>query len=87
MSRGTLLQAGLLSGTTASNSCRKNIGLTKLSADSTLYRMVAKRRGILLLLHHISRNLDKACTEPERSSSTSSARVRVRVRVRVRLRS
>ncbi len=31
-------QAGLLSRPTASNSCRKNIGLTKPSPGSTLYR-------------------------------------------------
>jgi len=31
-------QAGLLFRATASNSCRKNIGLTKPSPDSTLYR-------------------------------------------------
>jgi hypothetical protein len=34
----TLRQAGLLSRVTASNSCKKNIGLSKLSPDSTLYR-------------------------------------------------
>ncbi len=50
MSGGTLRQAGLLSRATASNSCRKNIGLTTLSPDSALYRKVAEGRGILLLL-------------------------------------
>jgi hypothetical protein len=55
LSGGTLLQAGLLSRATASNSCRKNIGLSKLSPDSTLHRKVAKRRGILsfFLLFHV----------------------------------
>jgi hypothetical protein len=38
LSGGTLRQVGLLSRATASNSCRKNIGLSKLSPDSTLYR-------------------------------------------------
>jgi hypothetical protein len=47
LSRGTLRQAGLLSGAIASDSCRKNIGLSKLTLDSTLYRKVAERRGIL----------------------------------------
>jgi hypothetical protein len=40
LSGGTLRQAGLLSRTIANNSCRKNIGLSKLSPDSTLYRKV-----------------------------------------------
>jgi len=48
LSERTLSQAGLLSRATASNSCREDIGLTKLSPDSTLYRKVAERRGILL---------------------------------------
>ncbi len=38
LSRGNLCQADILSGATASNSCRKNIGLSKLSVDSTLYQ-------------------------------------------------
>ncbi len=42
-----LRQAGLLFRVTASNSCRKTIGLSKLSLDRTLYRKVAKRHGIL----------------------------------------
>ncbi len=50
MSGGTLRQAGLLCRAIASNSYRKNIGLSKLSPDSTLYRKVAETRGILLLL-------------------------------------
>jgi hypothetical protein len=40
-------QAGLLSRATASNNCRKNIGLSKLSPDSNLYLKVAERRVIL----------------------------------------
>jgi hypothetical protein len=43
---GTLRQAGLLSRATASDSWRKNIGLSKLSPDSTLYH-VAERGAIL----------------------------------------
>jgi hypothetical protein len=39
-SRGILRQAGLLSRATASNRCRKNIGLLKLSSYSVLYRRV-----------------------------------------------
>ncbi len=38
LSGGTLFQACLLSRATASNSCRKNIGFSKLSPNSTLYR-------------------------------------------------
>ncbi len=34
----TLRQAGLLFRVTASNSCSKNIGLSKLFLDSTVYR-------------------------------------------------
>ncbi len=49
MSRGTLCQAGLLPRATANNSCRKNIGLSKLSQDSTLDCKVPERRGILLI--------------------------------------
>ncbi len=49
MSGGTLRQAGRLSRATASNNCRKNIGLSKLSSDRTLYRKVAERRSTLLL--------------------------------------
>ncbi len=45
--RGTLRQAGLLSRAIASDSCRENIGLSKLSPDSTLYCKVTERRGIL----------------------------------------
>ncbi len=37
LSGKTLHQVGLLSRATARNSCRKNIGLSKLSSDSTLY--------------------------------------------------
>jgi len=40
---GTLRQAGV----TARSSFRKNIGLSKLSPDSTLYRKIAERRGII----------------------------------------
>jgi hypothetical protein len=40
---GTLDQTGLLSTATAKN---KNIGLSKLSPDSTRYRKVAETRGI-----------------------------------------
>jgi hypothetical protein len=47
---GTLRQVSLLSRATASNSCRKNIGLSKSSLDSTLYRRVAERRGVFFLL-------------------------------------
>jgi hypothetical protein len=43
----TLRQAGVPSRATARSSCRKNIGLSKLSPDSTLYRKIAERRGIL----------------------------------------
>jgi hypothetical protein len=52
LSEGTLYQAGLLSRATASNSCRKNIGLTKLPPNSTLYCEVASRRGILSFFHN-----------------------------------
>ncbi len=45
---GALCQADLLFTTTVSNSCKKNIGLSKLSPDSSLYRKVAERWGILL---------------------------------------
>jgi hypothetical protein len=45
LSEGTLRQAGLLSRATASKSCRENIGLSKLSSNSTLYLKVAERRG------------------------------------------
>jgi hypothetical protein len=45
----TLRQVGLLSRATTSNSCRKNIGLSKLSTDSILYLKVAEKRGILPL--------------------------------------
>jgi hypothetical protein len=38
LSGGTSRQAGLLSRATGSNSCRKNIRLSKLSPDRTLYR-------------------------------------------------
>jgi hypothetical protein len=38
LSRRTLRQACLLSRATASNSCRENIRLSKLSPDSILYR-------------------------------------------------
>jgi hypothetical protein len=37
LSRGALCQGGLLSRAIVRNSCRKNIGLSKLSPDSTLY--------------------------------------------------
>jgi hypothetical protein len=40
-------QAGLLSRATASNSCTKNIRLSKLSRDSILYHKIAERRFIL----------------------------------------
>jgi hypothetical protein len=43
--------AGLLSRAAASNSCRKNIGLSTLSSDSTLYRKVAERQGDSSILH------------------------------------
>ena len=49
LSERTLSQAGLLSRATASNSYREDIGLMKLLSGSTLYRKVAKRRGILSL--------------------------------------
>jgi hypothetical protein len=45
--RGALRQTSLRSRATARNSCRKNIRLSKLSPDSTLYCKVAERRGIL----------------------------------------
>jgi len=47
LSGGTLRQADLLSWTKDSNSCRKNIGLLKLSSDSFLYLKVVESRGIL----------------------------------------
>jgi hypothetical protein len=50
LSGRNLRQAGLLSRAPASNSCRENIRLSKLSPDSTLYRKVAERRGFLLLM-------------------------------------
>ncbi len=50
LNRGILRQAGFLSRATTSNSCRKNIRLTKLSSDRTVYRKVAERRGILSFL-------------------------------------
>jgi hypothetical protein len=40
LSGETLCQAGFLSTATSRNSCRKNIGLSKLSPDSTLCRKV-----------------------------------------------
>jgi hypothetical protein len=43
----TLRQTNLVSRAAASHSCRKNIGFSKLSSDSTLYRKVAERRVIL----------------------------------------
>ncbi len=43
MSGGTLRQAGL----PARASCRKNIGLSKLSPDSTLYRKVVVNCGVI----------------------------------------
>jgi hypothetical protein len=49
LSGETLRQADLLSRATVISSCRKNIRLTKQSPNSTLYRMVAARRGILSL--------------------------------------
>jgi hypothetical protein len=42
------LSGGTLPRDIASISCTENIGLSKLSPDSTLYRKVAERRGILL---------------------------------------
>jgi hypothetical protein len=42
LSGGTVYQAGLLPKATASNSCQNNIGLSKLSPDSTLYLQVAE---------------------------------------------
>jgi hypothetical protein len=47
LSGGTLCQTGRLSWSAASNSCRKNIGLSKLSPNSTLYRKVVERQDIL----------------------------------------
>jgi hypothetical protein len=38
LSGGTLSHGGLLSRATASNNCKKNIGVSKQSPDSTLYR-------------------------------------------------
>jgi hypothetical protein len=49
LSGRTLNQAGLLSTVTAVYGCRKDIGLTKLSSDNTLYRRVAERQDILPL--------------------------------------
>jgi hypothetical protein len=46
LSGGTLRQAGLLSRTTASTSCRKSIGLSKVSPDSTLYLKVAEKINV-----------------------------------------
>jgi hypothetical protein len=43
----TLCQVGLPFRATASNSCRENIGLSNLFPDSTLYRKIAERPGIL----------------------------------------
>ena len=45
----TLSQTGLLHRATTINSCMNNIGLMKLFSDSTLYRKVAIRQGILFL--------------------------------------
>ncbi len=42
--RNSARQVGVLSGAAAGDSGRKNIGLSKLSSDSTLYRKVAERR-------------------------------------------
>jgi len=44
LSGGTLRQTGLPSRAAARNSCRKNIGFSKLSLDSTLNRTIAERR-------------------------------------------
>ncbi len=47
LTRNTLHRADLLYKATASNSCRKNIGLSKLPPDSTVYCKVADRWDIL----------------------------------------
>jgi hypothetical protein len=49
LSGGTLRQAGFLSRATASNSCRKNMGLSKLSLDSILCRKVGYSFFLFLL--------------------------------------
>jgi hypothetical protein len=41
------MNSGLLSRATASNSCRENIGLSKLTSGSTLNSKVVERSGIL----------------------------------------
>jgi hypothetical protein len=46
-SGGTLRQFGFLSIATAENSWRENIGLSKLSPDSTLHRKVTESRTII----------------------------------------
>ncbi len=65
MSGGTLRQAGFLSKAAASNSCRKSIGLSKLSPDSTLYRRVIERRVIL----SSSLNLEFSDLDPNSSDN------------------
>jgi hypothetical protein len=64
LSGGTLRQAGLLSRATASNSCRKNIRLSKLPPDSTLYRKVAKREERVFFLLLNSKSFKKQILNP-----------------------
>jgi hypothetical protein len=54
LSGTTLRQTGLQSRATASSSCMKNIELPKLSQDSTLYRKVAEKLSIFLLLSSLA---------------------------------
>jgi len=65
LSDGTLDQAGLLPRATASNSCRKHIGLLKLSLDSSLYLKIAER-GVFFfffftILHKIENLNNSIC--------------------------
>jgi hypothetical protein len=65
LSGGTLRQASLLFRATDRDSCRKNIELSKLSPDSTLYRKVVERSGILsffIVMNIIERYSLKFCT-------------------------
>jgi hypothetical protein len=57
LSGGTQYQADLLPRATAKNSCRKNIGLSKLFADSTLYCKLAERFGILSYIGYSNKAL------------------------------
>jgi hypothetical protein len=47
-----------MSRATASNSCRKNIGLSKLPPDSIRYRKVAEKRGYFFFEYVEMKNAD-----------------------------